>query len=94
MRNYFDVCFSNTQVKTLISQPLFGQVQQQFLRVDLWRFAQMSLDHPDTFSVAVLNSIKISCVGSSPSSPETSIPFGKDLLDNDSLQQVFPNVLE
>ena len=23
MRNYFDVCFSNTQVKTLISQPLF-----------------------------------------------------------------------
>ena len=23
MRNYFSVCFSNTQVKTLISQPLF-----------------------------------------------------------------------
>ncbi|TNW81834.1 hypothetical protein FIU65_10700 [Enterococcus faecium] len=23
MRNYFPVCFSNTQVKTLISQPLF-----------------------------------------------------------------------
>ena len=23
MRNYFDVCFSNTQVKTLILQPLF-----------------------------------------------------------------------
>ncbi|AQY31315.1 hypothetical protein CRN01_01140 [Enterococcus faecium] len=23
MRNYFDVCFSNTQVKTLILRPLF-----------------------------------------------------------------------
>ncbi|OUK40048.1 hypothetical protein BU194_13520, partial [Enterococcus faecium] len=22
MRNYFSICFSNTQVKTLISQPL------------------------------------------------------------------------
>ncbi|EJX76039.1 hypothetical protein HMPREF1370_02924 [Enterococcus faecium P1123] len=28
MRNYFAVCFSNTQVKTLISQPLIHGVPE------------------------------------------------------------------
>ncbi|EGP5177410.1 hypothetical protein EJX00_02310 [Enterococcus faecium] len=32
MRNYFSVCFSNTQDKTLILQPLINGVQSAVLR--------------------------------------------------------------
>ena len=46
------------------------------------------------FSMSVLFAMKMSCVQSSPSSPETSIPLRKGLLSNGSLLLIFPYALE